>query len=223
MMKRATLQKLSNTLYHLIADIEFFGAENIPAQGGVIIATNHIGRLDIPLLFINPTRPDITALVTDKYQNHPFFHWYATVSGGIWIDRTRADFSAFRQAIDALKDGRSLGIAPEGTRSATGRLIEAKSGTALIAIRTGMPVVPVAITGTGTAVAQLMRLQRPHVVARFGKPLIPPPLTRDNREGVLQRFTDEIMCQIAAMLPTDMHGFYAGHPRLQEILDIVSE
>jgi 1-acyl-sn-glycerol-3-phosphate acyltransferase len=217
-MKRETLQKLVDIVFHLIARIEFIGAENIPAQGGVILATNHMSRLDTPLLFLNPTRPDITALVTDKYQQYRFFRWFTNTAGGIWIDRNKADFSAFRQAAEALKAGKALGIAPEGTRSTTACLLEAKPGTALLAVRTGVAVVPVAIAGSENAVASFKHLRRPHLVTRFGRPIPPPALTREDRDATLQRYTDEIMCQMAALLPPQYHGFYAGHPRLKEIL-----
>jgi 1-acyl-sn-glycerol-3-phosphate acyltransferase len=217
-MKRQTLQKLVNFIFHTIADIRFEGAENIPAQGGIILATNHMSRLDIPLLFLNPTRPDITALVADKYKEYPLFRWFTTTTGGIWIDRSKADFTAFRAAAEVLKNGTALGIAPEGTRSDAGALIEAKPGTALLAVRTRIAVVPTAIEGSEMAVAKFKHLSRPRLTTRFGKPIPPPDLSRDDRDAALQRYTDEIMCQIAALLPPKYHGFYAEHPRLKEIL-----
>jgi 1-acyl-sn-glycerol-3-phosphate acyltransferase len=217
-MKRETLRKLVYIILRVIARVEFVGAENIPATGGIILATNHMSRIDTPLLFINPVRPDITALVTDKYQDYAFFRWFTNTAGGIWIDRTKADFTAFRQAIEAIKAGKALGIAPEGTRSTTASLLEAKEGTALLAVRSHTAVVPVAIAGTELAVAQFKRLRRPRLVIHFGKPLPPPELPRENRDEVLQRYTDEIMCQMAAMLPPSYRGFYANHPRLKEII-----
>ncbi len=217
-MKRDTLRKLVHIILRVIARVEFVGAENIPPSGGVILATNHMSRIDTPLLFVNPVRPDITALVTDKYKAYPFFRWFTTTAEGIWIDREIADFTAFRLAIEAIQSGKALGIAPEGTRSTTASLQEAKVGTALLAVRAGVAVVPVAIEGTETAVAQFKRLRRPRVVIHFGKPLPPPVLTRENRNEAMQCFTDEIMCQMAAMLPPPYRGFYAQHPRLKEIL-----
>jgi 1-acyl-sn-glycerol-3-phosphate acyltransferase len=217
-MNRDTLRKLVYVILKVIARVEFVGVENIPPTGGIILATNHMSRIDTPLLFINPVRPDITALVTDKYQDYAFFRWFTNTAGGIWIDRTKADFAAFRQAIEAIKAGKALGIAPEGTRSTTASLQEAKEGTALLAVRAHTAVVPVAIAGTELAVAQFKRLRRPRLVIHFGKPLPPPELPRENRDEVLQRYTDEIMCQMAAMLPPSYRGFYANHPRLKEII-----
>lgn len=218
LMERETLRKLVHIALNALAKVEFIGAENIPPTGGVIFATNHMSRIDIPLLFDNPVRPDITALVTDKYQDYAFIRWFTETAQGIWIDRTKADFTAFRQAAEVLQAGKALGIAPEGTRSESRELIEGKSGTALLAMRTGTPVIPVAVWGTELAVHDWKRLRRAHLVTHFGKPLTLAPLGRDDREAGLQRYTDEIMCQIAALLPTQYHGFYAHHPRLQEIL-----
>lgn len=177
-----------------------------------------MSRLDIPVLFITPNRPEITALVTTKYLKYPLLRWFIVTAEGIWLDRDTADFSAFRKAVEALKQGKALGIAPEGTRSQTAKLIEGKPGTALLALRTGVPIVPVAIVGTEDGMSKLLRLKRPRITAEYGKPIIPPKLDRSNREGQLQNLTVEVMCRIAAMMPQKYHGFYADHPRLKELL-----
>lgn len=216
-MKRETLQKLVIHILKHYTHLQFSGLEHIPAVGGVIIATNHLSRVDIPILFANPARPDITALVADKYQKYPFFRWFCVTAGGIWLDRDKADFAAFRLAAEVLAQGRSLGIAPEGTRS-DGALLEGKSGTVLLAIKTGVPVIPVAIYGSETTFPEWKRLRKPYITCRFGKPLNFAPLDRDNREAGLLAYTTEMMCQIAAMLPQKYRGFYAQHPRLLELL-----
>ncbi len=157
-MKRETLQQIMRWGIKNLTVSEFIGLENVPATGGIIVATNHMSRIDIPLLFTLPVRPDITALVTDKYQHYPFFKWFAITAGGIWIDRTKADFTAFRQAADVISEGRALGIAPEGTRSDSG-LLEGKSGTVLLALKTGAPVIPLGISGTDTCNHEWKRLR----------------------------------------------------------------
>lgn len=216
-MKRETLQNFVRYVLKNYSHTEYLGTEHIPTSGGVILATNHLSRLDIPILFVNPARVDITALVTDKYQKYPFFRWFTTTAGGIWIDRTKADFTAFRIAADLIAEGRALGIAPEGTRS-DGQLLEGKSGTVLLALKTGVPVIPAAIYGSETAVAEWKHLRKPRMVCHFGAPLNFAPLDRVNREAGLETYTTEMMCQMAAMLPEKYRGFYADHPRLKEIL-----
>ncbi len=218
-MKRETLQRIMRWGIKNLTVSEFIGLENVPASGGIIVATNHMSRIDIPLLFSLPARPDITALVTDKYQNYPFFKWFAITAGGIWIDRTKADFTAFRMSAEALADGRALGIAPEGTRS-EGQLLEGKSGTVLLALKTGAPVIPVGISGTETCNGAWKHLRRPHLTVRIGPALTFAPLERERRDEQLQEYTTELMCQIAALLPEKYHGFYHGHPRVKELIKI---
>ena len=217
-MKSHRLRSIIGFLMKQLTRTEFIGVENIPPEGGVLIACNHMSRLDIPVLFITPNRPEITALVTTKYLKYPLLRWFIVTAEAIWLDRDTADFSAFRKAVEALKQGKALGIAPEGTRSQTAKLIEGKPGTALLALRTGVPIVPVAIVGTEDGMSKLLRLKRPRITAEYGKPIIPPKLDRSNREGQLQNLTDEVMCRIAAMMPQKYHGFYADHPRLKELL-----
>lgn len=217
-MKSHRLRSIISWLMKYMTRTKFIGVENIPPTGGVLLACNHMSRMDIPVLFLTPNRPEMTALVTTKYLKHPLLRWFIVTAEGIWLDRDTADFSAFRTAVKALSDGKALGIAPEGTRSQTARLIEGKPGTALLALRAGVPIIPVAIVGTEDAVSKMLHLKRPYISAEYGQPIIPPTLDRGNREGQLQTLTDEIMCRIASMMPQKYHGYYADHPRLKELL-----
>jgi 1-acyl-sn-glycerol-3-phosphate acyltransferase len=218
-LKRETLLKLVRFLLFRLADIHFIGLENIPLQGGVIIATNHLSRLDIPTLFVTPTRPDITALVADKYKSYFFPNWFTTTAGGIFIDRSKADFSAFRESLSALREGRALGIAPEGIRGETGGLLEGKSGTVLIALKADMPIVPVGISYAEESVKMMLTLRRPKIIVKFGSAYRLPPLDRNNRHETLQLYTEDLMCRIAALIPEKYHGVYKDHPRLKAILN----
>lgn len=217
-MKPKKLRKIICWLLKKLTVTNFIGTENIPLTGGMLIATNHMSRMDIPVLFLTPNRPDMTALVTTKYLKYPLIRWFIVTAQGIWLDRETADFGAFRTAVNALNQGMAIGIAPEGTRSTDAQLLEGKPGTALLALRAGVPILPVALSGTEDAFAKLKRFKKPHITAQYGKLIPAPKLDRDNREGQLQDLTDEIMCQIAAMLPENYWGFYKDHPRLKAIL-----
>lgn len=217
-MKPNELRKILTWLVKKLTVTEFLGTENVPLTGGVLIATNHMSRMDIPVLFLTPGRPDMTALVTTKYLKYPLIRWFIVTAQGIWLDRDTADFSAFRTAMTALNQGMAIGIAPEGTRSKDAQLLEGKPGTALLALRAGVPILPVAISGTEDAVSKMKRFKRPHITVQFGKLIAAPTLDRSNREQQLQQLTDEVMCQIASMLPEHYHGFYKEHPRLKELL-----
>jgi len=113
-----------------------------------------------------------------------------------------------------------LVIAPEGTRSRTGSLIEAKPGVSYLATKLNRPIVPVGITGTEdqALIVNLKKLRRGHITVTAGHPFMLPPLPRENRDEVLKQYTDEIMCHIAALLPEKYRGVYANHPRLKELL-----
>jgi 1-acyl-sn-glycerol-3-phosphate acyltransferase len=210
-------RRLITFLMRYLTRLEFKGDENIPAAGGVLLATNHMSRMDIPSLFITPKRPDMTALVTTKYLKYPFLRWFIVTANGIWLDRDTADFGAFRKAIEALKEGKALGIAPEGTRSVTSSLLEGKPGTAMLAIRASVPIVPVAITGTEDAVQKLLHFKRPHITVEYGPAIPAPVMDRGDRGGQLDQLTTEMMCRIAVMMPEKYHGFYTNHPRLKEL------
>ena len=217
-MLRAFLHSLVHILLFLLARLDAQGLENIPPSGPAVLAANHPSRLDPPLIFGLVERRDITALVADKYKKYPLIRPLVIAVGGIWINREQADFHALREAVDYLKQGGLLGVAPEGTRSRTGALTTAKTGAAYLVERAGVPVIPVAIWGTETAVRQLLHLRRPSLHVRFGKPFCLPRLARGDRSAGLQCNTDEVMCRIASQLPERYRGAYTDHPRLKELL-----
>jgi len=218
-MNRTTLRTLIHLALKLLSRVTVYGLERLPSRGGYILAVNHLSRVDAPLVFSLIERDEVTALVAEKYKQRPFFSWIIRLVDGIWINRGEADLHALRQARDHLRGGGVLGIAPEGTRSHTGALMRGKTGVAYLADKAGVPVIPVAISGTDGAVWQLLRFRRPAIQIQFGAPITFPPIQRLEREAALQRNTDEIMCQIAAMLPENYRGFYAEHPRLEELLE----
>ncbi len=218
-MDRKLLLKVVNFVYKTLARTEFIGVENIPALGGIILATNHMSRADVPLLMLTPNRPDMLALAADKYKKHPIFSVILNAADVIWLDREKADFSALTTARQYIQKGGAIGIAPEGTRSKVGSLIEGKAGTALLAARANCPIIPVGITGTESAVKKLFTLHRPKLVVRYGKAFKLPPISQDDRAVWLSKCTDEIMCRIAALLPESYRGFYKDHPRLLELLN----
>jgi 1-acyl-sn-glycerol-3-phosphate acyltransferase len=217
-MLRSLIRWIVCVLFKILTHLEVEGTENIPEQGGAILAANHLGRLDSPLALAVIARPDTTGLVADTYRANFILRPLIEAVHGIWLNRGEADLHALRAAREHLQKGGLLGIAPEGTRSTTGALMHAKTGVAYLADKAGTPIVPAAITGTEDAVDRLLHLHRPRLGMRFGKPFHLPPLERNDRSAGLQRNTDEIMCQIAALLPACYRGVYADHPRLQELL-----
>jgi 1-acyl-sn-glycerol-3-phosphate acyltransferase len=194
--------------------------EHIPETGSILLTTNHLSRLDTPLLLSITDRTDLVAIVAKKYQQKPFFRWILSKIGKmIWMDRENTDFSAVRQALEYLREGDIVGIAPEGTRSRDSEgLLEGKPGAALLAARAAVPIVPVGIVGSENINKYFKKLQRPPVTINVGEAYMLPEFDRENRQVWLAKCTDEIMCRIAALLPPAYRGFYANHPRLKELL-----
>ncbi len=217
-MLRSILHGLMRFLFALLSQVKTEGLENLPERGAAILAANHLALVDAPLIFAILRRSDVTGLVGDTHKKNPFLRPLIETVHGIWINRQQADLQALRAAREFLQQGGMLGIAPEGTRSRTGALIEAKTGAAYLADKVGVPVIPIAIWGTENTVKKWRQFSRPQLFVRVGEPFCLPPLARADRNAALQHNTDEIMCQIAALLPPQYRGFYANHPRLQELL-----
>lgn len=203
----------------LITRIEVHGMERLPA-GNVIMAANHLGRLDTAVLLCVLDREDIIMPIAEKYKNHPIFGAIGRAANGIWLNRFEADYSALRKILERMEQGGLLIIAPEGTRSKTEAMQEGKMGVAFLAGKSGYPVLPVAVTGTEDrgVVDNLKRFRRTKIVVRAGDLFHIEISKGKGREEAMHRATDEIMCRIGAMLPEKYRGVYADHPRLKELI-----
>ena len=211
-------------LFLLLTRVQVTGLQHLPEEGGYIAAANHLSVIEVPLVYCLIKRNDVTGLVAKKHQKNIFFRWIIYLLDGIWLNREEIDTRALRTARDHLMNGGVLGIAPEGTRSQTGALIEAKTGVAFLADQAKVPIVPVAVAGTWKITSEIITLKRPRIFVNFGQPFTLPPVDRKNRERDLKSNTEEIMCQLAALLPPENRGIYATHPRVQELLeDAVSQ
>jgi 1-acyl-sn-glycerol-3-phosphate acyltransferase len=189
------------------------GREHIPERGPFLIVTNHLTSVDPPLvLSVMPMRLRMTGMAAMKHRKDFFVGWLMDRAGAIWVRRGESDRRALRQALDVLASGRPLGIAPEGTRSKTGALIEGKTGTAFLALRAGVPLLPVVVYDTEKVYPSLRRLRRASVHARFSPLFFLPPRGDGPRNEHMQYCTDLIMTRMASMLPEAYRGVYAGHP-----------
>jgi 1-acyl-sn-glycerol-3-phosphate acyltransferase len=217
---RSIIRWLIRLLFNLIARVEVKGYENLPEEGSFVIATNHLGIVDVPIAYYALDRWDMFVLIGEKWQNVGLFRWVGKYFNFIFIDRFNPDIKSLRKAISLMEENNILVIAPEGTRSRTGSLIEAKPGVSYLAARLNRPILPVALTGTedSTLFGNLKKLRRTHITVTAGPTFILPPLPRENRDEALKQYTDEIMCRIAALLPEKYRGVYADHPRLKELL-----
>lgn len=217
---RNLIRWLIRRLFDLIARVDVHGYEYLPQGGSFVIATNHLGIVDVPLAFYALDRWDMFVMVGEKWEKVGLFRWVGKHFNFIFIDRFHPDIKAMRKVISLMEENKILVIAPEGTRSRVGSLIEAKPGVSYLATKLNRPIVPVGIIGTEDKIVfgNLKKLRRSHFTITAGPVFTLPPLPRGNRDEVLKQYTDEIMCHIAALLPEKQRGAYANHPRLKELL-----
>jgi len=212
---------LIKLIISLTCTLDVSGQEKIPKVGGSILAANHLGRLDAFLVYIVIQRSDIILTVAEKYRKFAFFRIAAKALDATWIERFNADSTALRKVFRRLKNGGILAIAPEGTRSSTGSLTKGKHGTAYLASKLQIPVLPVAVVGTNDHIVKsnIKKIKRTNVRVEIGDPISLSSLPRKDRGKALEEYTSEIMCHIAALLPQEYHGVYRDHVRLLELLE----
>jgi 1-acyl-sn-glycerol-3-phosphate acyltransferase len=189
--------------------------DELPRAGPLIIAANHASNLDVPIIgawLIPKLGRRIHWLGKKELFDWPIIGWVAANGGVHPVDRGAADIEAFRLAQRILDQGHVLFVFPEGTRSPDGRLQEARDGIALLALRTGAPVVPVAISGSSGVWPKGQKLPHPggHVTVRVGKAFRPADeLPAGTDRATAKRLTTSlIMRRIAGLLPPAQRGTY---------------
>jgi len=206
---RRFARSLLRVLFKLFTHLEVQGLENAPAGGPLVVAFNHLAHLD-PALVIAwlPWLAEVIGLV-DLYRV-PVTGQLLRLYGAIPVYRDQFDRQVIRQALQVLAKDGVLALAPEARMSLTGALEQARRGVAYLALHSGAPVLPVALTGTENIPSHLKRLRRPRLTVTFGEPIAPPPRASNAqaRRQQVADLTDEIMYRIAEMLPPEYRGVY---------------
>ena len=220
MLTKNILRSLIRFFIDLVANVKIIDHEKLPSKGSYAFATNHLGILDAFLAYYILERWDFFIPVAEKWADHAFLRWLGKHLNFIFIDRFNPDIQALRQILKRMDNGEVLVIAPEGTRSREEKMAEGKPGVSYLASKSQFPVIPIGLAGTEDRIffGNLKKLRRTQIQVTIGDSFTLPPLPRKNREQTLQEYTDEIMCQIAAIIPEKNRGAYAEHPRLKELL-----
>jgi len=190
--------------------IEYLPLKDVPQCGPLILVSNHIGSLEVPLLFVHLQPRRMIGLAKIETWDSRFMGWLFDLWEAIPVHRGEADLEAVRRCLDVLKAGDMLAVTPEGTRSRSGRLLRAQPGIALLALRSGVPILPIAHWGGENFSSNLKHLRRTDFHVRVGKPFVVYAGGQKVTARVRQAIADEIMGQIAALLPEEYHGEYAG-------------
>jgi 1-acyl-sn-glycerol-3-phosphate acyltransferase len=177
------------------------GLEHVPPAGPLILAANHVSYLDPAV--VGSTFPRVIRfLIARDVHDHPILRWFYRSMLSIPVDRTGGTArQALKEALRALARGEVVGIFPEGGRVAPGQAEEGLAGVALLARRSGAPVVPVGIAGTDAAMPRGAAWPRPAgVVVRHGEPLVYDSVVGSDRprEGDAL-FTGAVMTAIRRM------------------------
>ena len=197
------------TLARILLRIEDAPLSRVPAQGPLILVANHINFLDIPVLYTHLRPRPMTALAKAETWDNPILSYLFNMGGAIPLRRGEADSTALRRGLEALQAGQILGLAPEGTRSNDGRLQRGHPGIVLVALRSGAPLMPVVLYGHEQCRNNLRRLRRTDCHVVVGDPFHIDVDGAKVTHELRQRVTDEIMYQLAALLPPAYRGCYS--------------
>jgi 1-acyl-sn-glycerol-3-phosphate acyltransferase len=192
----------------LICRIDDAQLELVPKQGPLIIVTNHVNILEIPIIYTHLQPRRVHGMVLAERWKNPIFGWILDVCETIPLHRNEADLAAIRKALKYLEQGETLIISPEGTRSSDGRLQPAHPGTVLLALHSHAPLLPVVYYGAEHYKNNLTRLQRTDFHLGVGEPFYLEESGGKATRLVRERMMDEVMYQLAAILPAEYRGEY---------------
>ncbi|HEX75981.1 MAG TPA: 1-acyl-sn-glycerol-3-phosphate acyltransferase [Dehalococcoidia bacterium] len=196
-------------LFKVLIRLEVKGEENMPPKGPLIVLANHLHWVDPVLLLVSfPWWINFMAK-EELFYSRPlslFFSWaQASPVRRKWMASGKIE--ALQWAEAALKEGLVLGMFPEGKRSREARLLLGRRGPALIALKTGAPLLPIGICGT-EKLKGIGWLRRPRITINIGQSFTPPSVNTEPTKPQLRWLADFAMEQIAALLPTEYRGRY---------------
>jgi len=186
--------------------------DKFPMQGPLIVISNHTGQIEVPVFFALLQPRKFTGWAKVETWDNWFLNWVFNLWGIIPIHRGEADTTALRKAMEALDKGMIFGIAPEGTRNKTGKLLRAYPGAVLLAVRSGVPILPIAHWGGENYLKNLKRLQRTDFYMRVGEVFRLKVDGVKMRGETRQQIVDEMMYRLAELMPQEYRGAYVKAP-----------
>jgi 1-acyl-sn-glycerol-3-phosphate acyltransferase len=202
---RQVARLIMKLLKFLFMDATVTGMDNFPAKGPAVVVINHLGDADAVL--VGASIPYmIEAMGKIELNDHWFVGPVFRAYGIIWVHRGRPDRKAIRAALDGLAEGRLVLIAPEGRQSVIGGLEDGNEGAAFLALKSGAPIVPMAMTGTENdhIYSHMKKRKRARVTLAVGKPFF--LREQPDRQAMLREGTREIMESLASLLPESYRG-----------------
>jgi 1-acyl-sn-glycerol-3-phosphate acyltransferase len=194
-------------LFKLLTRWQVKGRENVPKEGPVLVVANHLNFNDPPLLGVSLGRKVIFMAKEELFRSS-IGAYFVSGLGSFPVHRGRLDRRALRLSQQVLADNLALAMFPEASRSRSGQLQPAFPGSALIACRCGVPILPVGISGTEQLRGIGWLFRRPRLTVNIGQLFSLPPVEGKLDREKLAEYTDLIMRHIAGLLPARYQGVY---------------
>jgi 1-acyl-sn-glycerol-3-phosphate acyltransferase len=209
-------ERLTNSIFlrllKLSLRMETDELQKIPRKGPLILFTNHVNFLEGPAIYttLQQIQPRaLTGFAKIEFWENPITAFLFDTWDAIPLKRGEADLNAIKEAVTRIKAGQVFAMAPEGTRSRSGKLQRAHPGIAMLGYMSGAPIMPIACYGHENYKSDWKRLHRPRFHLTVGQPFRLDAGDQKIKGAVRQKMADEIMYRLAAMLPEPYRGAYA--------------
>ena len=208
-MRKRIVHWVVRFLLFFLCKTDYQALKAVPKTGPMILAANHVNFLDAPVAstFMYPRQ--IISMVKKETFDNPILSFLFKTWGSIPVNRGTADFSAISKAVNVLKQGQFFAIFPEGTRTNNGCLIQGHPGIVIVALQSGVPILPIVHFGSENFKTNFKKFKRTRIIYRIGEPFMLNPSCPFPKKEERQLITDEIMYQMAKLLPEEYRGYYS--------------
>jgi 1-acyl-sn-glycerol-3-phosphate acyltransferase len=208
-LRKFIVNNLVKFITRVICRVDDAELHKIPSKGPLILAANHINFIEAPLMYTHMLPRPISAYAKAEHWENRAGAFLFDTWDAIPIRRGEADMTALKRGIAAIKQGNIFAIAPEGTRSGDGKLMRGNPGVVMLALKSDAPIMPAVYFGHEVFWDFIRKLRRTPFNIRVGKAFRLVPGTARVTSEVRQQMVDEIMYQMAALLPPENRGVYS--------------
>lgn len=222
-LSKRILNPIIKALAFMLCKIDDQEMQKIPFEGPLLVVVNHVNFLEAGVIPPRIHPRTFTVLAKNDAWDNLFIRFLYSIWDFIPLNRDDADIVAMKKGIRVLENKQILGIFPEGTRTKDGVLIQAKQGTAVLATQANTTIIPIACWGYENYLDYFKKLKRVPFNIRVGDPFRVKELDRRTRKLQRQEISDQIMFQLAGLLPEKNRGYYANQNDAKEDLLIFQE